>query len=219
MIENRCTAHKKNGEQCKRAANNGMNVCNSHGGRAPQVRRKAQERILMAADRAAYKLVMLMQNPEVPFNVQLAAAKDLLDRSNVVGTTQVAMEVSTPQWEINMRKAIKVRVKYNVDSAEDIEDAEVVEEDAEQLALYGSRVDDDAEEDRLWHEERDRRKWRQTERRSPRGTPPPPRLPDPPETEDYEAHPLLRQVSRAELLRRANAPETGKLRPRRPRGQ
>ena len=53
--ERRCKAKSsRTGAPCKRAANLGGRVCNSHGGRAPQVRRKAAERLadLIDPDRA-----------------------------------------------------------------------------------------------------------------------------------------------------------------------
>ena len=47
----RCTATAKStGERCKRAAVKGGNVCSMHGGKAPQVERKAQERLDRMAD-------------------------------------------------------------------------------------------------------------------------------------------------------------------------
>jgi hypothetical protein len=48
----RCTAHKRNGEQCRRTPINGADVCSSHGGRAPQVRRNA----LVRAEVQAWRL-------------------------------------------------------------------------------------------------------------------------------------------------------------------
>lgn len=44
----RCSAHRKNGEPCRAWAINGGRVCRMHGGAAPQVRRKAGERLVMA---------------------------------------------------------------------------------------------------------------------------------------------------------------------------
>lgn len=45
-----CTATAKStGEQCQRAAIKGSNVCHVHGGAAPQVKKKAEERLREAA--------------------------------------------------------------------------------------------------------------------------------------------------------------------------
>ena len=47
----RCTAKAHStGERCKNAAIKGSNVCRVHGGSAPQVKRKAQERLNEMAD-------------------------------------------------------------------------------------------------------------------------------------------------------------------------
>lgn len=49
--ENQCTATAKStGERCQRAAVKGSNVCHVHGGAAPQVQKKAQERLDEMAD-------------------------------------------------------------------------------------------------------------------------------------------------------------------------
>jgi hypothetical protein len=128
---NQCIAHRKNGDRCKRYASHGTTVCTSHGARAPQVRRKAQQRILEASDKAAAKLIELMSSPKVADNVKLAAARDLLDRANIVGTQQVAIEVGVkPAWEAALEA--EGMIEYiTVEDREpaDVVDAEVVEDD------------------------------------------------------------------------------------------
>ncbi|RZL78262.1 MAG: hypothetical protein EOP32_22330 [Rhodococcus sp. (in: high G+C Gram-positive bacteria)] len=69
----------------------GQNVCKNHGGAAPQARRKAAERILLAQDLAAAKLVELMNDPNVPPGVQRMAAADLLDRGGNVAAHVLAI--------------------------------------------------------------------------------------------------------------------------------
>lgn len=49
-IHNRCTAHTRSGRRCRNPAIIGATVCRMHGGAAPQVRRKAAERIAAVRD-------------------------------------------------------------------------------------------------------------------------------------------------------------------------
>jgi hypothetical protein len=82
----RCNDTRPNGGRCKREAEPGAVVCDQHGGAAPQVRRRAAERLIMTADRAAENLVRMMEDTEVPFGVRAKIAQDLLDRAGVIAT-------------------------------------------------------------------------------------------------------------------------------------
>jgi hypothetical protein len=82
----RCNATRPNGSRCKREAEDGAVVCDQHGGTAPQVRRRAAERLIMTADRAAQMLVRMMEDRDVPFGVRAKIAQDLLDRAAVIAT-------------------------------------------------------------------------------------------------------------------------------------
>lgn len=94
----RCHAVKKNGERCLRFAIKGAAVCRHHGGAAPQVRRKAQERILLAAEDAVSQILVMMKDTTIPAAVRLAAARDLLDRANIIGKQQIEVDIKAP-WE------------------------------------------------------------------------------------------------------------------------
>ena len=61
----RCNGTRPNGGRCKREAEDGAVVCDQHGGAAPQVRRRAAERLIMTADQAAQMLVKMMEDTEV----------------------------------------------------------------------------------------------------------------------------------------------------------
>jgi hypothetical protein len=80
----RCNATRPNGSRCKREAEDGAVVCDQHGAAAPQVRRRAAERLIMTADQAAQMLVRMMEDREVPFGVRAKIAQDLLDRAGLV---------------------------------------------------------------------------------------------------------------------------------------
>lgn len=89
----RCVAHvkaAKGGGQCKQGAILGGTVCRFHGGSAPQVKLKAQQRIDAAADSLVESIVALAieqqtkdGRPVEPKDI-IAAAKQLLDRSTEV---------------------------------------------------------------------------------------------------------------------------------------
>lgn len=79
--DRRCTATvRSTGLQCKRAAIKGGNVCTSHGGAAPQVRKKARERLLDLLDPAIGQLAKLLNREDVDDAVRLRAVTALLDR-------------------------------------------------------------------------------------------------------------------------------------------
>jgi hypothetical protein len=85
----RCNATRPNGSRCKREAEDGAVVCDQHGGAAPQVRRRAAERLIMTADHAAQMLVKMMEDTEVPFGIRAKIAQDLLDRAGLASSQAI----------------------------------------------------------------------------------------------------------------------------------
>jgi hypothetical protein len=68
-------------------------VCRFHGGASPQAKQKAQERLLALEPRAVRVLGTLLDRDDAP-HVQLAAVKDVLDRT--MGKAPQAVDVSGP---------------------------------------------------------------------------------------------------------------------------
>lgn len=75
--------YKSTGTQCRRVAVDGSVVCGHHGGTAPQVIRRAAERVQFTADDAAKQLVTMMSDPSVDPRERIKIAQDLLDRAGL----------------------------------------------------------------------------------------------------------------------------------------
>jgi hypothetical protein len=143
----RCNGTRPNGARCRREAERGAVVCDQHGGAAPQVRRRAAERLIMTADRAAENLVRMMEDTEVPFGVRAKIAQDLLDRAGVIATQvhQIIPMTEDPimrffedafsdpsNWEENPpQPAIEERVIDSDVEPEEIAEAEIAEPEGE----------------------------------------------------------------------------------------
>jgi hypothetical protein len=86
----RCTAHSsQTGERCKRSAIRGGSVCASHGGRAPQVKKSAKERLAELIEPALDGLHTALKSGEIPSIVK--AAQVVLDRTGFHPTKAVEM--------------------------------------------------------------------------------------------------------------------------------
>lgn len=95
----RCTAHRKNGAQCRKWAIYGTNVCDTHGGRAPQTKAKALQRLAEAAPRVAERLIGLAENnlkdgTKVGAYAQVQAANSVLDRVGITAPKEVTVTVT-----------------------------------------------------------------------------------------------------------------------------
>jgi hypothetical protein len=80
----KCTAtNKKTGLRCKQWAILGGTVCRYHGGNAPQVKRKAEERLKELVAPAITALQEILEDPKHPH--RMAAVKEILERDGRIG--------------------------------------------------------------------------------------------------------------------------------------
>lgn len=92
-----CSARRKNGTPCKRPPVAGATVCRAHGGAAPQVKRKAQERLLEGVPKMLRMLKQLASDETVPPAVRLAAIRDWLDRAGI--DRKIEIDISSTSFE------------------------------------------------------------------------------------------------------------------------
>jgi hypothetical protein len=86
-----CTAHRTNGEPCRAPSIRGGHVCVVHGGRAPQVRQSAEERIRALVDPSLKRIQRTIADDDNPA-LALAAARDILDRAGYKATEKVQQD-------------------------------------------------------------------------------------------------------------------------------
>ncbi len=92
-ISQTCRATNNRGNPCKFPAIPGGAVCRFHGGNAPQVRAKAEERLLALQHPAIDRMGQLIEQTEFP-TVAYAASRDVLDRTLGKPTEKVETKVS-----------------------------------------------------------------------------------------------------------------------------
>lgn len=131
----RCQAHRSNGDPCKAWAIVGGTVCRTHGGSAPQVRRKAQERIasrVLSAVDIAWKMI---EDESVPAATRARLLIDLQDRAGLkpadVHVLAAGNVDEAPDLDQAMRAALAARGLMPEDQAFDGEvlDLDAMEDD------------------------------------------------------------------------------------------
>lgn len=89
-MADQCSATSKTtGSQCRKPAIPGGTVCRNHGGNAPQVRRKAEERLAALVDPAIGALSRMIQQKRKIDAVTMAAVRDILDRAGPLRSERV----------------------------------------------------------------------------------------------------------------------------------
>lgn len=91
----RCKAHRRNGNQCAKAAMNGQKVCGTHGGRAAHSLAAARRRLAENADPAVRQLAKIAYDENVSVETRLKATLALIDRSVGGAKTSVDIEIGT----------------------------------------------------------------------------------------------------------------------------
>lgn len=119
--DRRCSATvRSTGLQCKRAAIKGGSVCTTHGGNAPQVKKKAKERLLELVDPALAALHKVLANPDTEDAVKVRASLGILDRTGFRPGLVVEHEPSD-KWMDTLKASLGLGEADQL-STDDIED-------------------------------------------------------------------------------------------------
>jgi len=134
-MSKKCTATKKDGEPCNAWAIEGGEVCYHHGGAAPQVKRKAEERLAEAAGGAAKTLIDLKD-----------ALEDIIENEDLEPheMKQIASEARKQATEI-LDRAGPPKVKRQEMTGEDGEPMEHEIDTSESIKKYAEMFEGEDE--------------------------------------------------------------------------
>lgn len=132
--ERKCKAIKKNGKRCGKFAIKGGTVCPTHGGSAPQVKAKAQKRLLAMVEPSIIRLEALIhQDGHLP--TALGAITTVLNRT--LGA------VGKDGDEKDTRPVINIGIKVGgIDQKPDVK-VGLIPTNASPVAVDAELVDDD----------------------------------------------------------------------------
>jgi hypothetical protein len=95
-----CSARRTNGEPCKNSAIRGGTVCARHGGSAPQVRAKANQRLIEMVLPAMKELHKILNKPETADADKLKAIQMVLNRTGYSERQQIDLGLREPNaWD------------------------------------------------------------------------------------------------------------------------
>lgn len=109
----KCKRIKRNGERCGNAPILGATVCRMHGGSAPQVRKKAAERLAAHADILMAALLKIAASAESEA-VRLSAVRDALDRAGFGAAQMLKLVPGDDPWSHLLEKIMDEDVLVRV---------------------------------------------------------------------------------------------------------
>lgn len=104
-----CTAHKRNGDRCSNPPVRGAKVCRMHGGSAPQVRAKANQRLVAMVLPAMRELHRILDKPDTSDADRLKAINAVLNRTGYSERQTIELGLRTPTpWDGLDTSAFKI---------------------------------------------------------------------------------------------------------------
>lgn len=115
-----------------------------HGGGAPQVKRAAMVRLLLASDSLMAQLLLIALDKSEPTPVRLAAIRDALDRAGLSAKEELAVDVKVSRWDESVAAVI---VEHQLIDAVVSGDSAEPDESAEQDQI--TDAEDEPDEDQI----------------------------------------------------------------------
>lgn len=84
-------------QPCGAWAMHGSDVCNAHGGNAPQVIAAAKKRLALATENIALAFEQIALDERLPPEVRIKAGKEIMDRAGIRGGVDI--ELDAPKWQ------------------------------------------------------------------------------------------------------------------------
>lgn len=135
----RCTRIKSDGTQCKNRSRRGLGLtktgppglCPRHGGNLPSLKahadavvQAARYQLVDSAPDALNTIMELLRDNDTPQAVRLAAARDVLDRANIKGSTDINIEVTQNEApSVKLMKKLEDMRKKEEPTLEDLGEA------------------------------------------------------------------------------------------------
>lgn len=114
-----CTAHKKNGDPCSNPPVRGATVCRMHGGSAPQVRAKANQRLIEMVLPAMRELNKILHSPHTTDADKLKAINMVLNRTGYNDRQMIDIGFREPSpWDLIGQNAVITVDRNSIGPAE-----------------------------------------------------------------------------------------------------
>jgi hypothetical protein len=120
-VARQCSARRTNGEPCRNSAIRGGSVCARHGGSAPQVRAKANRRLIEMVLPAMRELHRILNDPTTEDSDKLKAINMVLNRTGYSERQQIDLGLREPTaWDRLVTDGAAFSIRRGGDLAEEL---------------------------------------------------------------------------------------------------
>ena len=116
-----CKATNRQGKRCGRSAIRGGRVCNLHGGSAPQVKAKAQLRLMALVDPSITRLNKIITKSKHHPSV-VSACKDILDRAGFKPTGKLQLQTQLQVLDPGREQLSDAELQLLIETAKSLQE-------------------------------------------------------------------------------------------------